>query len=89
MLEHEADAAVAGRRTSVTSSPEISTRPLSGVSRPAITRSSVDLPQPEGPSSAVSEPPGISRLDVVERDEVAEALVDVSDRDGHRAPPFG
>src|SRR5262245_38823400 len=38
------------------------TLPASGVSRPAITRSSVDLPDPEGPRRAVSEPPGTSRL---------------------------
>jgi hypothetical protein len=35
-------------------------RPLSGSSRPAMTRSSVDLPEPLGPSSAVSEPSGTS-----------------------------
>ena len=40
-------------------------------------RSSVDLPPPDGPSSAVSCPVGMSSDDVVERDEVAEALVDV------------
>src|SRR4051812_6562691 len=32
------------------------TSPASGDSRPAITRSSVDLPLPLGPSSAVSDP---------------------------------
>src|SRR3954471_20278032 len=42
----------------VTSAPSITTRPSSGGSRPAITRSSVDLPPPLGPSSAVSEPSG-------------------------------
>ena len=34
--------------------------PVSGFSSPAMTRSSVDLPPPLGPSSAVSEPSGIS-----------------------------
>src|SRR5256714_12792593 len=34
------------------------TTPESGTSSPAITRSSVDLPPPLGPSSAVSEPSG-------------------------------
>ena len=34
--------------------------PPSGTSRPAITRSSVDLPEPDGPSSAVSLPSGAS-----------------------------
>src|SRR3954453_8969401 len=42
----------------VTSAPSITTRPSSGGSRPAITRSSVDFPPPLGPSSAVSEPSG-------------------------------
>src|SRR5215210_6253436 len=38
----------------------MSTSPASGCSSPAITRSSVDLPLPLGPSSAVSEPPAIA-----------------------------
>src|SRR5205085_2447427 len=42
--------------TPVTVFPSISTSPESGVSSPAITRSSVDFPLPLGPSSAVSEP---------------------------------
>ena len=45
-----------------------------------MTRSSVDLPLPLGPSSAVSEPGGDLERDVVERDEVAEALGDVTRR---------
>jgi hypothetical protein len=36
----------------------ITTRPASGASSPAITRSSVDLPEPLGPSSAVKLPSG-------------------------------
>src|SRR5260221_12456393 len=36
--------------------------PTSGVSRPAMMRSSVVLPQPEGPSSAMSSPDWMSRL---------------------------
>ena len=44
----------------VTSRPPRLTVPVSGFSSPAITRSSVDLPLPLGPSSAVSEPSGIS-----------------------------
>src|SRR6187551_3934685 len=38
----------------------MSTLPSSGSSRPAITRRSVDLPLPLGPSRAVSEPPAIA-----------------------------
>ena len=46
----------------VTSAPPNSTRPASGNSRPAITRSNVVLPEPEGPSSAMSSPGRTSRL---------------------------
>src|ERR1700722_5034686 len=48
--------------TSVTSSPSITTRPSSGRSSPAMSFSSVDLPEPEGPRTAVSELSGISTL---------------------------
>ena len=44
----------------VASRPLTTTVPESGTSRPAITRSSVDLPEPLGPSSAVSLPSGAS-----------------------------
>jgi hypothetical protein len=40
----------------VTSRPSISSRPLLGDSSPAISRSVVDLPQPDGPSSTVKLP---------------------------------
>ena len=43
-----------------------------------MTRSSVDLPLPLGPSSAVSEPVVDLERDVVERGEVAEALRDAA-----------
>jgi hypothetical protein len=36
----------------------MNTSPESGVSSPAMTRSSVDLPDPLGPSSAISDPLG-------------------------------
>src|SRR5262245_28999134 len=45
---------------SVTSSPSSATSPESGCSRPAMTRRSVDFPDPDGPRSAVSEPPAIA-----------------------------
>src|SRR3954469_12912874 len=45
---------------SVTSSPSSATSPESGRSSPAITRRSVDLPLPLGPSSAVKDPPAIA-----------------------------
>src|SRR5690606_16653305 len=49
------------RRTStpVASSPANSTLPLSAVSSPAMIRSSVVLPQPDGPSKATSSPVSI------------------------------
>ena len=47
-------------------------------------RSSVDLPLPLGPSSAVSAPSPTRDADVVERDEVAEALAHVAYLDRHQ-----
>jgi hypothetical protein len=44
----------------VASSPEMTISPVSGVSSPAMIRSRVDLPDPLGPRSAVSEPPSTS-----------------------------
>ena len=46
-----------------------------------MTRSSVDLPEPLGPSSAVSEPSCDLDRHVVEGEEVAEALRHGVDRD--------
>src|SRR5579862_6478860 len=43
------------------SSPPIRTRPDSGTSSPASTRSSVVLPEPDGPSSATNSPASIAR----------------------------
>ena len=53
-------------------------------------RSSVDLPEPLGPSSAVSDAALDVERDVVEGDEVAEALGDVAHEDGHlgASPPW-
>src|SRR3546814_9599529 len=45
-----------------TSLPSIRIRPVSRRSRPAISRSVVDLPQPEGPSSTTSDPASTSKL---------------------------
>ena len=47
-------------------------------------RSSVVLPLPDGPSSAVSDPSGDVQRDVVEGDEVAEPLGQPVNLDGHR-----
>ena len=46
--------------TSLTTLPAMLTVPAETVSRPAIMRSNVDLPQPEGPSSTVNEPSGMT-----------------------------
>src|SRR5947207_11436875 len=46
--------------TSVTSRPPITMRPADRVSSPAMMRSSVVLPQPEGPSSATNSPSATS-----------------------------
>src|ERR1700730_4062836 len=47
--------------TSVTSAPPTWMRPSSGVSKPAIMRKVVILPQPDGPSSAKNSPASIAR----------------------------
>ena len=47
-------------------------------------RSRLDLPEPLGPSSAVSEPPGTSSETSSSADEVAEALGDLADGDHER-----
>ena len=46
----------------VMSSPSTSTRPSSADSSPAMMRSSVVLPEPDGPSSVVTPPEGASKL---------------------------
>ena len=52
-------------------------RPPSGRSKPAIMRSSVVLPQPDGPSRVKNSPASIAEADAVDGDEVAEAARDV------------
>ena len=47
--------------TTVTSAPSISTRPEVASSSPAMTRSSVDLPQPDGPTKTTNSPSVTSR----------------------------
>ena len=60
VLKDEADAALRAVR-SLMSSPSNWTDPASANSSPAMMRSSVVLPEPDGPSSATSCPRGISR----------------------------
>ena len=52
-------------------------------------RSRVDLPPPLGPEERGELPGGDADADVVERDEVAEALADVGDLDAQREPSLG
>ena len=47
--------------TSVTSRSPIVTRPALGVSSPAIMRSAVLLPQPDGPTSTMNSPSAMAR----------------------------
>ena len=84
MLKDEADVALA-RAASVASSRRSAPSPASGISSPAIIRSSVVLPEPDGPSSATSSPVGDLEADVVERDEAAEGFAQVADLDTHAA----
>ncbi|MNF97029.1 hypothetical protein D3C84_798440 [compost metagenome] len=46
----------------VTSLPSMKMRPVVGVIRPAIVRSKVVFPEPEGPSKVQKAPPWISKL---------------------------
>src|SRR3954464_13059860 len=48
--------------TSLTTCPSIDTVPALIGSRPAIMRSTVDLPQPEGPSSTMNSPSATPKL---------------------------
>ena len=59
ILRFSGGSAQPGRPT--TASPSF-TLPASGISKPATSRSSVVLPQPDGPSSAKNSPSAMSRL---------------------------
>ena len=69
-------AARADRR--VTSPPPIRMSPSSGSSSPAMQRSVVVLPQPEGPSRQTNCPLPTSQRHAVDGDEVAIALADAA-----------
>ena len=56
------------------SSPSSRMRPSSGVSKPASMRSSVVLPQPDGPSSAKNSLRRDIERDIVDGGEAAETL---------------
>ena len=56
--------------------------PEVGVSRPAMRRSVVLLPQPDGPSSTTNEPGGAEKCDAVEGTDFAPVLGDSFELDG-------
>ena len=56
----------------VTSVPSISMRPLLGSMKPAIMRSKVDLPQPEGPRMAQKSPAPTVEVERLDRSDRAE-----------------
>ena len=76
--------------SAVTSVPPMKIRPLDTCSRPAIRRSVVDLPQPDGPSSTSSEAAAASKLTLsTARGALPpQALLTFSNRDlRHRLRP--
>ena len=75
-LEHHAHIAPM-RGQAVMSAPSSRTRPPSGASVPAITRSNVVLPQPLGPSSERNIPRGTAQADVGQRRQPAPVLADM------------
>jgi hypothetical protein len=59
----------------VTSTPSMKTRPALACSSPAIVRSVVVLPQPEGPSNVTSVPGSISKLTLVTIDIISYRFI--------------
>ena len=94
-LEHDPDIAAAEARQRVlvergrASSPATTTEPVSGRSSPAMTISSVDLPEPDGPTRPIASPRPILQVDVFEDMHAGRAAperqVDAGERD-RRAP---
>ena len=79
VLEDHREVARRRARPFVTSRSPIRIRPPVIFSRPPIERSSVVLPQPDGPTRTMNSPSPIVRLDVVHREDAAgELLGDVS-----------
>ena len=79
-LEDEADLVAAHARQVVVGEappatrPSMRTAPEVGRSRPPIRLSSVDFPEPDGPTMETISPGGDRQRDVVERDDAALAL---------------
>ena len=68
----------------MTSSPWSRIRPAVGSSNPAIIRSVVVLPEPDGPSIEKNSPSRTSRSTPSTADDIAEPLVDTVEADGDR-----
>ena len=64
------------------SRPPTAIVPAVGSSNPAIIRSVVVLPQPDGPMIEKNSPAAISQVEVAHSDAVAEALLDARDVNG-------
>ena len=83
VLEDEADLALAHMAARSRPRRRRGSLPPSGVSSPAMMRSSVVLPEPDGPSRATSSPAGTVEADVLQGGEAAELLADIFDLDAH------
>ena len=87
-LEDEGDVALVAPAPAPRPAPSSRICPELGSSSPAIIRSVVVLPQPEGPSSMKNSPSPMVKVESSHRDEVAERLAQVADDDlGHGATP--
>ena len=69
----------AASRSSPAVAPMTLTTPASGSWRPATSSSSVDLPQPDGPTTATSSPARTSQVEPVERHDRGTAAVAARD----------
>ena len=76
-LEHHGDVALATGASSLTRRPPTMMSPEVAVSSPAIIRSVVVLPQPEGPSRQTTSPAPTSRSTASTARQLAEALGDL------------
>ncbi len=75
--------------TRVRSRPSQLTVPVAVGSSPAIARSSVDLPLPEGPRTASTAPSGTSMVASQDRGHAVEGHGDVGEAQHHQAPSAG
>ena len=86
VLEHEADAAFVRRHVHAGACQHAARDrmvPASSVSRPAMQRSAVVLPQPLGPSRQPISPSASTKLSAVERAPLAEAAYCVAQLKPH------